>query len=199
MSFSKIFIGLYACAVFVIYSFFYKEHKTKFYRDNRTKLKSDHYFKYINIILQLIVVSGVIISQYTTRFSLVNHFGIKIIGIIISLIGTMGFIFAKKQLGNNYSPCFDLYEPISFTHTNLYQFIRHPIYTSNLLTLLGFYCMSGLSPVLLLCMSIVAFHYYRSACAEEENMLSKFSDYAAYMQKTGRFLPVFSSKSINNN
>ena len=65
------------------------------------------------------------------------------IGISISSIAIALFISSKITLGKNYSPCYDQRKPKSITSSGLYKYVRHPIYTSNVLLLIGTFVISG--------------------------------------------------------
>ena len=56
---------------------------------------------------------------------------------MISVIATVLFLSAKVTLGRNYSPCYDSYLPQDIIRTGLYNYVRHPIYLSNILLLIG--------------------------------------------------------------
>ncbi|MBK8026194.1 MAG: isoprenylcysteine carboxylmethyltransferase family protein [Chloroflexi bacterium] len=73
--------------------------------------------------------------------------------------------------------------------TGLYRFVRHPIYTAVLAGVLGTALMHGSWVTLALFIVIAVFFTVKSRY--EEGLLKQvYPGYAAYMQRTGRFLPL---------
>ena len=62
-----------------------------------------------------------------------NQVNLRYLGVSISSIAITFFISSKISLGKNYSPCFDQRTPSSITTDGIYKFVRHPIYSSNIL------------------------------------------------------------------
>lgn len=97
-------------------------------------------------------------------------------------------VWARRTLGRHYSPCFDALVPQDVVRTGPYRYVRHPIYTANLLLVLGVFGLSG--SALVLANAIVLAAYYRwSASREEEVLAQRFPAYRDYMATSGRFLP----------
>jgi protein-S-isoprenylcysteine O-methyltransferase Ste14 len=76
-----------------------------------------------------------------------------------------------------------------------YWWIRHPLYTFGTLFFLGLGLIA--SSWLILLMACLAFVLLSLRTPkEEEQLLARFGEeYAAYMQRTGRFLPIFQTRS----
>ena len=88
------------------------------------------------------------------------------IGVSISTIAISLFISSKITLGKNYSPCYDQRKPKSITSSGLYKYVRHPIYSSNILLLIGTFIISG-SYLMLINIFILSLFYTISAYREE--------------------------------
>lgn len=70
----------------------------------------------------------------------------------------------------------------------IYAYIRHPIYTSGLITFLGVvFNRPAISSILLYAILIVFF--YLKSIFEEKLLSEQFKQYIAYQKITGRFLP----------
>ena len=110
------------------------------------------------------------------------------IGISVSSIAISLFISSKIALGNNYSPCYDQRKPKNITSSGLYKYVRHPIYSSNILLLIGALLISG-SYLMLINIFIISFFYVLSAYREEKYLINNFSYYSSYSKKTGMFIP----------
>jgi protein-S-isoprenylcysteine O-methyltransferase Ste14 len=76
----------------------------------------------------------------------------------------------------------------NLVESGIYARVRHPIYTAVLLGALGLALAHGHLVPLLLVLILAAF--FTSKSRYEEQMLhAAYPSYAAYMQRTGRFLP----------
>jgi len=73
------------------------------------------------------------------------------------------------------------------TH-GIYKFIRHPMYTSVLLTCLAL-VLSNPHWIAQLVMIVLLINLILKSNFEEKLLLKRFKGYAKYRQKTGRFLP----------
>ena len=61
----------------------------------------------------------------------------RYIGLAVSSLGTALFLWAKLVLAENFSPCYDAYNPFRIVRAGPYRIIRHPIYTANMITVFG--------------------------------------------------------------
>ena len=155
---------------------------------NRFSLKL---FKYISMFLHISTVVIVCDSLFIDNFlHLEFHDNIlyMYVGIALSVIAISLFISSKITLGKNYSPCYDQRVPKSITTAGLYKYIRHPIYSSNILLLIGVLLISG-SYLMVINILILSFYYIISAYREEKYLINKFSYYNTYSKKTGMFVP----------
>ena len=69
-----------------------------------------------------------------------------------------------------------------------YRFVRHPVYSGQLLTALAVLCWRFSWLNFLLVLFFTAIQWYR-AKMEEQKLANAFSEYAEYAKKTGMFLP----------
>ena len=102
----------------------------------------------------------------------------------------MLFSIARFSLGENYSPCYDSYLPKSVNTKGIYSIVRHPIYSSNILLVIGIF-ISSASLIVLFNGLVLLLYYYISAKREENAIASKFPSYSTYQLKTGMFFPHF--------
>jgi protein-S-isoprenylcysteine O-methyltransferase Ste14 len=116
---------------------------------------------------------------------------LRIIGVIIYLIGLSMAILGRFQLGQNWIDLED-YRVLAgqslVTH-GIYRYVRHPIYTGDLLLLLGLELALNSWLVLGVCIPLLI--VLRQAMAEEALLAQAFPGYDAYRARTGRFLPFF--------
>ena len=162
------------------------------YNSSTEKIRSLKSFMYFYRILQLSTLLACIFSLWSDAPTLLKLFnnnnfliylGISISGLSISL-----FAIARFSLGNNYSPCYDSYLPKDINTKGIYSIVRHPIYSSNILLVIGIFLSSG-SGIILLNGIILTIYYYISAAREENAITRQFPNYRSYQIKTGMFFP----------
>jgi protein-S-isoprenylcysteine O-methyltransferase Ste14 len=114
---------------------------------------------------------------------------LRLAGLLIFTLGLLTAVAARVQLGANWS---DIEEgKVADRHTvvssGIYRYIRHPIYTGDILLLLGLeLCLnSWLVLGLVLLVPVVT----RQAIREEQKLLTALPDYAEYMRRSKRFIP----------
>ena len=160
----------------------------------RSKNKFSLYiFKYLSDIIHvstLFVVVCSIMNKDFLSLDFHNQINLRYLGISISSIAITFFISSKISLGKNYSPCFDQRTPSSITTDGIYKFVRHPIYSSNILLLIGILFISG-SYLIVVNIVLLSLFYIISAYREERYLLNKFSSYSTYSSKTGMFIPKY--------
>lgn len=118
-----------------------------------------------------------------------NPATLRLAGLFIFTLGLLTAVAARIQLGSNWS---DIEEgKIADRHavvaSGIYRYIRHPIYTGDILLLLGLeLCLnSWLVLGLLLLIPVVAMQAIR----EEQKLVTALPDYAEYIRHTKRFIP----------
>ena len=143
--------------------------------------------KFIHVTTIIIVSDSLLISNFL-GFEFHDNAFFTYIGIAISSIAITLFISSKITLGNNYSPCYDQRKPNNITSSGLYRYIRHPIYSSNVLLLVGTFIISG-SYLMLINILILSLFYAVSAYREEKYLVNNFTYYKTYSKNTGMFIP----------
>jgi len=98
------------------------------------------------------------------------------------------FVWAERSLGDEYSPCYDSFLPGRLVRQGPYRFMRHPLYTSNIILLWGVMLVCGSLWLLPNCLLLMWF-YARAAVSEESALAADLPDYQEYMTMTGRYLP----------
>ena len=145
--------------------------------------------KLIHVTTIIIVCNSVLIDNFL-GLEFHDNLLFTYIGISISTIAISLFISSKITLGKNYSPCYDQRKPKNITSSGLYKYVRHPIYSSNILLLIGTFMISG-SYLMLVNIFILSFFYTMSAYREEKYLITNFNYYNGYSKKTGMFLPKY--------
>ena len=160
----------------------------------RSKNKFSLYiFKYLSDIIHastLFILVCSVMNEDFLSLDFHNQVNLRYLGVSISSIAITFFISSKISLGKNYSPCFDQRTPSSITTDGIYKFVRHPIYSSNILLLIGVLFISG-SYLIVVNIILLSLFYIISAYREERYLLNKFSSYRTYSSKTGMFIPKY--------
>jgi len=119
--------------------------------------------------------------------------GMKTFGIFLLLFGGILLLISLLQLNKNLSPFPTPKADAALIQTGLYKYIRHPIYTSILILFIGYSLYQNSIYKLAITLLLGGLFYFKSKY-EENQLAIKFTEYPAYKNKTGRFLPKFFSK-----
>ncbi len=176
---------------FTTSAFFYHRQNKNYSISKNGKIKSNKTFLLFYRYLQVSTLFFSISSLFSKNILLMKLFSnsfFTVVGLCFILGGLVLFITAMLALGKQYSPCYDSYLPAKLITNGVYKYIRHPIYTANILLLFGIFLTAG-SAWLLLNMLILAYYYYQAVVYEERALQDEFSNYGCYQLTTGMFLP----------
>ena len=118
-----------------------------------------------------------------------HPFPLQVAGVLLFTTGLALAVAARITLGANWT---DIEQGavgqrhIVVAH-GVYRFIRHPIYTGDVLLVAGFEL--ALNSWLVLGVLALAVYAHNKASQEESKLASSLPGYAAYRDTTGRFLP----------
>lgn len=182
------FLFAYALVMALIMQLAYN-HIGKKYRDKkRESIENSFSFRVFYLILRISYAPILYLALFRGILAFPPPPTLVLLGLISSFIGAAIFIYPKAILGENYSPCYDSLAPHSIIQRGIYRYIRHPIYSANILNLIGVACFSG-SLVFIAQVAILGFYYRRSAQREELALQRLFPEYGAYQRRAGMFLP----------
>lgn len=118
-----------------------------------------------------------------------NPFNLRLAGTIIYSIGLLTAIAARFQLGDNWAniETGQILNSQQVVAKGIYGFIRHPIYTGDLLLLLGLEL--ALNSWLVLGIFLLAPVVMMKAVKEEKMLVEELSGYDVYCSRTKRFIP----------
>ena len=138
------------------------------------------------VLIQFVLFFLFILEIPQLQFALPNF--ISIIGIIVTVVGSIIILIALLQLNKNLSPFPSPKSGSQLIQNGLYKYIRHPIYTGILMLLSGysFYVTSGYK--LLITLLLLILFIFKSRY-EENRLALVFKSYSEYKKTTGRFLP----------
>ena len=79
-------------------------------------------------------------------------------------------------------------DPQKLIENGPYRFIRHPVYSANILLLTGLIIVTG-SIWLVINLAVMLGCYSFIVVREERSISAEFQDYQNYVARTGRFFP----------
>jgi protein-S-isoprenylcysteine O-methyltransferase Ste14 len=110
-------------------------------------------------------------------------------GLAIDAVGLCIAIWARRDLGRNWSGEISIKEEHELIQSGLYRWLRHPIYTGLLTMYLGTALATG-EWLALVGLTIAVFAYWRKIRLEEANLDEAFGEeYEAYRRETWALVP----------
>lgn len=120
-----------------------------------------------------------------------NNLVIQVFGLILTIIGVVISIMARRDLGTNWAHAAEFQirrNQVLVTH-GIYKYIRHPIYSGMMLSIVGAELVAG-SYLFVVLFIILLIFGYRQALQEEELLIRQFGKrYLEYMKTSTMFLP----------
>lgn len=143
--------------------------------------------KYLKILFLLFII---VQTLFLNLFPITdNSLPLRIFGVILYSLGLGIAVTGRVQLGNNWVNLED-YQIISnqkLVDKGIYRYIRHPIYTGDILLLIGLEL--ALNSWLVLGIIVLIPYIIWQAKAEESILINAFPDYNAYQKNTKMFIP----------
>lgn len=121
------------------------------------------------------------------RFNFSDH--IRIVGAILAVVGVLVCLASIYQLRSSLTP-FPSPTPTSrLIQTGLYKYVRHPIYSGILMTMIGYGVFTGSFSRLLVALATLVLFYFKSGF-EETLLLKRYPEYHLYRKNSWRFFPL---------
>ncbi len=108
--------------------------------------------------------------------------------LLLSMAVIIGSIAVINMKFNNLNIIPELKDNHQLRTHGIYKFIRHPMYTSVLLSCLAL-VLSNPHWIAQFVMTVLLINLILKSNFEEKLLLKRFKDYSKYRQKTGRFFP----------
>jgi protein-S-isoprenylcysteine O-methyltransferase Ste14 len=142
-------------------------------------------------LVKLMILAAIIAQTVLPDFLPISDepLMLRLTGLCIFTLGLLTAISARVQLGNNWSDIEDgkIANEHAVVSQGIYGYIRHPIYTGDILLLLGLQlCLNSwlvLGLVLLVPVVVV------QTIKEEQKLVGALPEYADYIRRTKRFIP----------
>ena len=139
------------------------------------------------VLVQGIILGLLLFTNFNFGWSVKRFIWL---GITCAWIGIIGILVAALSLQRSLTAMPIPKADGKMTRQGLYQYVRHPMYTSVLLFSLGFALYYGSIYKYLLVGLLVVLFYFKSSY-EESFLSEKYPDYSDYAKVTPRFLPKF--------
>lgn len=142
-------------------------------------------------VVKIAILLGVVVQIFLPDVFPISAepFAIRVLGTVLYTGGLLTAILARFQLGNNWAniETGQIVKDQQVVAKGIYGFIRHPIYTGDLLLLTGLEL--ALNSWLVLGVLLLAPVVMLKAIKEEEMLVAELSGYDAYCARTKRFIP----------
>jgi protein-S-isoprenylcysteine O-methyltransferase Ste14 len=142
------------------------------------------------IILLLLLPAGLLNSTYLMGSTFIDHlwqlfcFGIALVGLGLRIY-TVGYVPHGTSGRTTSDP-----KAKSLNTTGIYSIIRHPLYLSNFVVLIGISMLPHSALLTATCVLAFLLHYERIIIAEEAFLSEKFGDaFTQWAQKTPALIP----------
>ena len=144
----------------------------------------------VKLFKSLVLLFLIVQTLFLTLFPILKEpFTLRVIGIAVYLLGLAIAVTGRLQLGRNWVNLED-YQVIpdqQLVKNGIYRFIRHPIYTGDILLILGLELALNSWLVLIVVPLVVV--VVRQTLAEEAILAKAFSGYEDYRRATKMFIP----------
>ena len=185
----------YSLTLFVIASAWVLKYRAarsgRKYSAGRESICTDNKFKVLGQMI-FVAMNALTLASFWTDSRILLLFSqgdaLRVTGVGVLVAATLLYAKSLRQLGDNYSPCFDAHLPLRIVTNGPYCYIRHPLYLANIMQGVGYILTSGSLWVLLLS-GYGIFVIIRSLVSEESYLVKKFPEYEPYRAKTSRLIP----------
>ena len=141
-------------------------------------------------LVKIAILLGIIVQTIVPRYVLpisYNPFSLQMAGFALFTAGLITAIVGRIHLGESWSNIETPQAKNAVVTRGVYGFIRHPIYTGDLLLLTGLeLCLNSWLVLGVLALAPVVAN---KAIGEEKMLAQKLPGYDVYVTKTKRFIP----------
>jgi protein-S-isoprenylcysteine O-methyltransferase Ste14 len=174
-----------------VFLYFYHVRTRRFDPSSRQRLTLwrpyeliDWYLKISTVIISLTAVH----LDHSLLLEIHDRLVLRLVGLTLAGCALLLFGAAMWTLDSQYTPAHKSHLPSLIVTAGPYRFIRHPVYTSNLLLLIGLFLTTG-SLWLVVNWLILISYYIPTILLEEAAILRSYPEYREYSNSTGRFFP----------
>ena len=139
--------------------------------------------------LLVAIAIGMALIEATLRQNITLQLHTALIGVIILIVGWGIAYFANREIGENWSPTLEKTEEQKLVTSGIYVIVRHPLYLSGLLILVGTNVYFG-SKWAWLGTTLALIVILLRIPIEEKHLKERFGEeYIAYKRRTKAILP----------
>lgn len=140
-------------------------------------------------IVQPLVVSRFEGSVFFSFFSPMGHTGWSILGTLLAVSGYLGTLWCYRAIGNSWRLGVNSTVKTELVKKGIYRYVRHPIYSFQIVILMGMVCL--LPTLISLFILMIHFICISVMTRDEEAYLRDVhgSEYREYTGRAGRFFP----------
>jgi protein-S-isoprenylcysteine O-methyltransferase Ste14 len=143
---------------------------------------------WVYVLVQFIIIGAILFFSNRDRIISVPGRISTITGLAVILTGLILAIFSFINFGQIVTPNPVPMDNYSLKTTGMYKYIRHPIYSSVLLSLLGFVILSQSISGIIFWIIGVLFIAFKTRF-EEDQLILKFPEYISYRTRTKKLIP----------
>ncbi len=139
--------------------------------------------------LMMSIAIGMAVMEFTLQHNNALPLHTALVGVTILMVGWGVAYFANREIGENWSPTIEKTEKQKLVTSGIYGIVRHPLYLSGLLILVGtnvYFSNRWAWLVTTLMLIVILFRIP----IEEKHLKERFSEeYIAYKRRTKAILP----------
>ena len=141
----------------------------------------------IRVILIVVIIIILQLSSFW-KFEYQFSYGIQIVGVILCIFGLIFAVWARLNLGRNWSGTPSIKEEHELVTSGPYRFVRHPIYTGMLFALFGSAFAGGI--IFFVIFIVFSINFLYRIPVEEKYMMQLFpNEYSDYKKQTKILIP----------
>jgi protein-S-isoprenylcysteine O-methyltransferase Ste14 len=174
-----------------LFLYIYHVRTRRFDASNRKSIRSWRAYQWVDWYLKgstLFIALAATYSNHLLLVKLHHSLACTLLGLTIAGLAILLFAAAMRSLDAQYTPAHRSHLPTCIVRTGPYRYIRHPVYTSNLILLCGMFLFSG-SAWMLVNLVILITYYVPTILTEEAAIMDHLPEYRDYAKGTGRFFP----------
>jgi protein-S-isoprenylcysteine O-methyltransferase Ste14 len=148
--------------------------------------QADRRTAYVLVAIQAVLIVGLVVFPAGSDWRVTDR--VASIASTLTIIAAVLGLWAAAYLGRGLTPL-----PLPNGSTELvtsgpYRLVRHPIYTAVFIWAIGSTVGSGNYLKIIVLVLLISLFLYKSRW-EEGQLATSFDGYAAYMERSGRFVP----------
>lgn len=138
------------------------------------------------VVVQLVLLVAIFLLPYGDAWPVPPW--LDTVGFLLEVVGAVALVGGLVNLGRSLTPL-----PTPVPHgelrvRGLYRWVRHPIYSGIMALVVGAAVRSASIPIAVAAAALAAW-FHLKARWEEERLVRRYPDYAAYRDRTPRFVP----------